>query len=170
MTLSNRAIKFINEYSEDIDNNKFDNLYSDLTYEDDEEVTPEITAAFQSCDIDPLPTLEFIPADYFRKLSLGKKFVIPKNIKTVGSYSFEQTSGVETVFIPDGCKNIFAAAFHDSKDLKHIYIPYSVNTFGSMCIPSYVTIHCVKNSVAEEYAIHNKCNYEYDYMYPGETI
>jgi hypothetical protein len=37
MTLSDRAIKFINQHSDDIDNNRFDNLYSALVYEDDEE-------------------------------------------------------------------------------------------------------------------------------------
>ena len=168
--LSERAIKYINEYSVDIDKNIFSNLYSDLVYEDDETLTPEITEAFTACGIDPLKTLDFIPADYHRTHALDKVFIVPKQIKTIGSYSFEQTTGLETVFIPDGCMNIFAAAFASSKDLKHIYIPYSVDTFGSMCIPSYVTMHCVKNSVAEEFAIHNKCNYEYNYTYPGETI
>lgn len=164
--LSDRAIKYINEYAEDIDNNIFSNLYSDLVYEDDETLTPQITEAFTSCGIDPLSTLNFIPADYHRKHHLDKVFIIPEGIKTIGSYSFEQVTGLEVVFIPDGCENIFAAAFAGAKDLRHIYIPYSVTTFGSMCIPSYVKIHCVNNSVAEEFAKHNDCKYVHDYRYP----
>ena len=166
--LSERAIKYINEYAEDIDNNIFSNLYSDLIYEDDETLTPQITEAFTSCGIDPHKTLDFVPADYHRTHTLDKVFIIPQGIITVGSYSFEQVRGLEICYIPDGCKNIFAAAFKDAKDLRHLHIPYSVDTFGSMAIPSHVTIHCVKNSVAEEYAIHNNCKYVYDYRYPGE--
>lgn len=165
MTLSDRACKYINEYAEDIDNNVFQNLYSDLIYEDDETLTPEITAAFISCGIDPLETLDFIPANYFRKHLLDEVFIVPKGIKTIGTYSFNSVSGLKTVFIPEGCENIYVAAFAGAKDLRHIYIPYTVTTFGGMCIPDYVTIHCVQNSDAEEFAKHIGCKYVYDYRY-----
>ena len=62
-------------------------------------------------------------------LILGcKKTVIPKGIKTIGTYAFSLCEGLKKIKIPSGVKTIENEAFAYCFDLKSVSIPKSVKT------------------------------------------
>ena len=72
---------------------------------------------------------------------------------------------MEECHIPNGCEAIYSRAFANSEDLLDIHIPDSVKTIGIHAIDPDTIIHCVENSVAHEYAIHNGSPFYFDYEY-----
>ncbi len=81
-------------------------------------------------------------------------FVFPKDIKTIGANSFEDTATEETektdyksVYIPHGCERIEAHAFASSK-VFDIFIPASVTEIGENAIPEETVIYAPEGSHA----------------------
>ena len=92
---------------------------------------------------------------------------IPNTVKTIGSYAFED-SDMLALEIPSGVTTIEEAAFESCDVLYNLTIPATVTNIGAdLCcelnwnaeteeyekvINQKLTIHCVKNSVAHQYA------------------
>ncbi len=92
---------------------------------------------------------------------------IPNTVKTIGSYAFED-SDMQALEIPSGVTTIEEAAFESCDILYDLTIPATVTSIGAdLCcelnwnaeteeyekvINEKLTIHCVKNSVAHQYA------------------
>ena len=81
-------------------------------------------------------------------------FVFPKDIKTIGANSFEETATEETdkldyksVYIPHGCERIEDNAFANSK-VVDIFIPASVTEIGENAIPEETVIYAPEGSPA----------------------
>ena len=79
-----------------------------------------------------------------------KEYIIGNNVTSIGSYAFEDCSGLTSVTIGNSVTSIGAGAFYDCSDLTSVTIPNSVTVIGdrafygcsgltSITIPSSVT-------------------------------
>jgi len=76
-------------------------------------------------------------------------YVIPNKVKTIGSYAFNECSGLTSVTIPNSVITISGSAFYRCSGLTSVTIPNSVTTIGSAAFSecSGLTSVTIPNSV-----------------------
>lgn len=99
MEISDRVKDLLNKYKEEINNNDFIFIYSDLNDNSDIIASDigELTELFLSANINPLNFLNEVP-DYFLYNSKIKEINIPPNITRIGESAFK-FSKLETINI-----------------------------------------------------------------------
>ena len=98
--------------------------------------------------------------------------IIPKNVKSIGAYSFRRCYSIKSLTIPANIITIGDGAFVGSPQLKTVTIPSTVTSIGSLAFgynfnedtQEYTkvqgfTIICEKGTAAEAYAIENGIKY-----------
>ena len=63
--------------------------------------------------------------------AIVKSIVIPRSVKTIGSYAFGNVHGLTSITLPDSIKTINSYAFNNCSGLTSITIPDSVTSIGS---------------------------------------
>ncbi len=96
-----------------------------------------------------------------------KTIVLPKSLKTIGNYAFEDCKGLEMIELPDGLVSVGECAFINCSSLSAVVIPDSVESiaFDSFYYCNDPVIYCTAGSYAEQYAINNGFYYELIKMY-----
>ena len=109
-----------------------------------------------------------IEGDAFNGCTGLTEVTIPGNVSYIGDGSFTGCSNLKSVTIPNSVNRIKPKAFYDCTSLTSVTIPHSVNFIGDHAfgysgdnekIPGF-KIYCVKDSVAEKYAVDNGFDYE----------
>ena len=178
---------FINEHSDDIDNNNFDKVYTDAYpyFKDDTDIGL-ITEMLHSCDIHPEEYFtSAIHSAFAYNTSDITDIVIHKDIIKVGGeafyrsclksvtfetgsrlnyismYAFRDTLLTE-VDLPEGVKTISAYSFGNCGHLTRIYIPDSYTNIADTAFfgSENVIIECHENSVAQKFAIQHEIEYK----------
>ena len=82
-------------------------------------------------------------------------FVLPAGIRRIGNGAFE-TSGVTSVYIPDGCTEIAAGAFKDCRALARVRIPATVLYIDDTAFDGCIRLEAIFGAGAEAERIANK--------------
>ncbi len=108
-------------------------------------------------------TVKGIASDAFHGCKELKTVTIPGNVETVGEHSFEDCTGLESVYMQEGVKSIYSQAFKGCSSLKTWVIPESVTLIDYDAIWSEdtenLTIYGKKGSKAEDFAESNNINF-----------
>lgn len=110
--------------------------------------------------------VETIEKDAFELCERLAQVTLPESIRRIGEGAFKFCWGLCDVFIHDGCEEIGEDAFSCCAGLETIYVPDSVSKIGKDAFStnrSYLVIHTVQGSAADEYAKENKVPVKYDY-------
>ena len=73
--------------------------------------------------------IEKIETKYFKEIK-AKKIILPKSLKTLGSYSFTKCKNLEEVVLPEGLIEINYDAFSDCDALKELHLPDSLESIS----------------------------------------
>lgn len=82
------------------------------------------------------------------------ELILPKNLEFIGEYAFRACNYLLSITIPESVKTVEELAFSCGSNLKHVIIP-------GMSLPEFIgerfsvkpTVHCLKGSPAEEWAL-----------------
>lgn len=69
---------------------------------------------------------------HFESFENLAKIQIPETVETIGGYTFNGCTKLESVKLPEGLKSIDIDAFYDCKSLKEIEIPKGVSMIGEL--------------------------------------
>ena len=87
---------------------------------------------------------------------------IPDSVTSIGSSAFCYCTGLTSVTIPDSVTSIGTGAFYGCTGLTSVTFYARTTTFGSNVFNNHApTIHCYKDSDAEDWAIQNNYTIEY---------
>lgn len=136
-----QAQTLIEENIELIDHNKFMEFY-DRIVEQVPELTliGEVTTLLYSASIDPLEFINEIPAGFFAGQEDIVSFEIPRHIKKIEMYAFQDTS-IEEINIPEGIIKIGNGAFSWNPQLKKITLPVSLEVLGTDAFEGCENLH-----------------------------
>lgn len=124
-----------------IDHNKFMEFY-EVILEQSPDFFPigEVTKLLYSAGIDPLESINEIPAGFFAGQTDIVSFEIPRHIKKIGMCAFQDTS-IEEINIPEGVKEIEEGAFNWNPQLKKITLPVSLKVLGNDVFEGCENLH-----------------------------
>ena len=112
--------KFIKEHEEEINLNKFEDLYMDLNKNYTAlKVISTFTQVLLDAEINPIPYLTDIPRSFAAYLTLDK-VVLPESVYTIGNHSF-YNSQINELYLPHSLIEILDDAFFTSRINKIIY-------------------------------------------------
>ena len=90
------------------------------------EALPEIRKILESCGIDPLKHLDYIPSGYYYGDPTIKAITIPDDIITIKSFAFFDCSHMESIELPSTLLTIEENAFQYCSAINTIKIPVSI--------------------------------------------
>ena len=118
---------FIKKYRAEINNRKFEEIYSLANEKLNVLDIGELTELFYKCGVDPLKYMNRVPKSYVLNSSL-KTINIPSNIVSLGSGAFGLCISLTNVIIPDSVAIIEAGAFSRCISLTSVTIPDRVTS------------------------------------------
>ena len=126
-------MRFIHDYSKEINENKFVYVYSLISHAYYDFKIYDFTNLLYASDIDPLPYMRIIP-DNFATYSeiVYRKF--PNSIKQIGDEAFRSNLRLETVVFPGNLIAIGENAFRNCKELQEIMLPDTVTYIGNSAL------------------------------------
>lgn len=148
-------IDFINENEKLIDANQWDKVYAkaSINIVNNYEIG-EFTDSLIEADIDPLEYIDYIPSAYLCS-TYTYSFIIPDNIRYIGSYAFANTDikeitipksvqhlnnyafsecdSLEVVNIQSGLRLLYSGVFSSCYNLKQINFPATLKEIGINC-------------------------------------
>lgn len=118
--LKKLIFRFIKSHEEEINSNKFEDLYIELNkkYESLKTVST-FTQILLDVEINPIPYLTDIPRSFAAYLTLDK-VVLPEGVYTIGNHSF-YNSHINELYLPHSLIEILDDAFFTSRINKIIY-------------------------------------------------
>lgn len=127
---SPKVLDLINEFSNYIDNNNFEQLYHYISEDRyayygtriSSNIIGEITQLFYSAGIDPLTYMNHIP-DCYLYGALYVSFNIPSHIESIGEFAFATCENISEMFIPDKITKIKVGTFRACENLAKISLP-----------------------------------------------
>ena len=134
MEVSKELKDFISAHSEDIDNNRFTNIYKDflkLIYEPFRMFAADVgtfTKILYNAGIDPLIHMDEIP-EYFLAKQYLDNFTTPNNIRVVKAQAF-LNSTIEKITISNSVVIIENHAFSDCHNLKSVNFGTGLKLIG----------------------------------------
>ena len=87
-------------------------------------LSPLLSCEFESIDLFNVDATD-IPPGLFRKHLYLKKFIFPKNLKSIGVFSFSDCLNLETVILPNTLEEIGKCAFEYCEKL-NLILPNNV--------------------------------------------
>ena len=95
----------------------------------------------------------------------GGLCVVPKHVKSIAPWAFEDCQGLTEVKLPEGLKSIGYNAFSICRNLQELIVPASVTEIGSQLFGSFglrenFRLRVFAGSYAEEYAKENNLKFE----------
>lgn len=151
---------------ESIEKNAFMHCASLKSIEIPESVKSIREYAFASCisleSIEIPESVQHIGKGAFGNCISLESVEIPDSITNIAVCAFHKCESLESIEIPNSVTGIDAVSFSDCKNLKSITIPDNVEYIGDYAFENCdkLTIHCNKNSYAEEFAKKNDIKYE----------
>ena len=110
--------------------------------------------------------VETIEHDAFHNCPNLERVTLSGTIRKIDKSAF-WGAALTSIVIPDGCEEIGKNCFAFCESLKDIYVPGSVCDIGEDAFYTRndaMVIHTEVGSCAEEYAMDNDIDYEYDYL------
>lgn len=118
--LKKLIFKFIKNHEEEINLNKFEDLYMELNKEYVSlKTVSTFTQILLDSEINPIPYLTDIPRSFAAYLTLDK-VVLPEGVITIGTHSF-YNSQINELYLPHSLIEILDFGFKDAKINKIIY-------------------------------------------------
>lgn len=130
--MTEKLIKFINKYKEDINDLAFEKLYMLMENNMNEiHTVSEFTETFLNIGINPLEYMSFVPSFYLDDINFREIVKVPKNIQKIDNMGFA-FSGITEVELHKDCE-LSPASFYRAYNLKSITIPYIMNEVPEEC-------------------------------------
>ena len=121
---------FIKKYREEINNRKFEEVYSladkELSYAE----VGKLTELLYKCGVDPLKYMSEVPDGYAYNSNISK-IDIPDGVTSIGDFAFEYCTSLTSVNISNSVKNIGGEAFSGCSKLTSITIGNGVTSIGN---------------------------------------
>lgn len=147
------VFKFIKSHEEEINLNKFEDLYVELNKKYTSlETTSTFTQILLDSEINPIPYLTDIPRGFAAYLTLDK-VVLPESVSTIGNHSF-YNSQINELYLPHSLIEILNDAFFISRINKIIYNGtkdefYAINGRGAGYLDA-ARIECKDGVIVDE--------------------
>ena len=150
-----RAVKFIEQHIELIDNSDYTQLYKSLSSPFDHSIIPFVTMILYQIGVDPLQHLVTVPSFYLTKVQNVSCVTIPENIKviedhacthagiqtlnlthatnldTIGCNAFTHCYQLTSVMIPDNVRYLNAECFLNCTNLTTVKLPADIRQIGT---------------------------------------
>lgn len=163
-TLSFEVKEFIEDNIELIEQNRWDEVYDNASFNLDSESTGAFTKCILDLGIDPISEqgLDYIP-DYYLSDTDITKYTISERIHQLGTGCFSYTN-LHSILIPKSVTQIDNYAFHSCLNLRYVTILCDTVIIGDAVFvncPESLTLICREGSYAESYAKENSIKVEY---------
>lgn len=122
-------LKFIHDYSKEINENKFAYVYNLISHACYDFEIYDFTNLLYASDIDPLPYMRIIP-DNFATYSEIVYRILPNNIEQIGDEAFRSNLRLDEIIFPNKLIAIGENAFRNCKALQEIILPDTVTYMG----------------------------------------
>lgn len=122
-------LKFIHDYSKEIDENRFEYIYSLISYGHYDFEIYDFTNLLYASGIDPLPYMRIIP-DNFATYSEIVYRTLPSNIEQIGDEAFRSNLRLDKIVFSNKLIAIGENAFRYCKQLQEIILPDTVTYIG----------------------------------------
>lgn len=156
--------EFIEQNIDLIEENRWDEVYDNATFNLDSESTGAFTKAMLDIGLDPIREqgLDYIP-DYYLSDSTLTTYDIPSNVHHLGEGCFSY-SGLSSITIPESVSTLGNYVFYECELLEEVIVLGNIVDMGSRvfwgCSDSLV-IRCKQDSAIDTYAREMNLTVEY---------
>lgn len=130
-----KAIEYIKNNIDLIDNNYFEDFYSKMNGDLNLISRSSVTSLLLESGINPLIYMSRVPEYYLYEQGdinpFMKSIIIPNSVKNIGVQAFDGCKSLNEVSIPPSVEKIGSRAFSNCSSLESVVIPSSVKTIDS---------------------------------------
>lgn len=123
-------LKFIQDHSEEINGNDFEELYNLISHGHYDFEIYDFTNLLYASDIDPLPYMRIIPGNFAAYSEIVYR-ILPNNIEQIGDEAFRSNLRLKEIIFPNKLTVIGENAFRNCKALQKIILPDTVTYIGN---------------------------------------
>lgn len=117
-----------------IDGNKWNEFYNAVADFDWEHISDVTEFLIHTCNIDPLPYMYYVPANYRKGDSSLTELRLHENIEIIYERAFMDCQNLTKVIIPSNCEKVGEFVFKGCRNLKTIRIEGSTTVLDPLAI------------------------------------